>query len=85
MFGFGKNKSKLKNTPSQQEPLADDAKSEHEGSDSIVEPVEGPELSQEHAREQKKGWFKRLSGGLKRTRANITDGLANLVFRACFR
>lgn len=79
MFGFGKNKSKSKITPSQQEPLAGDAKSEHEGDDSIVEPVEGPEHRQEYADEQKKGWFKRLSGGLKRTRANITDGLANLV------
>lgn len=33
----------------------------------------------EEEKKEKKGWFSRLTDGLKRTRKNFTDGLANLV------
>ncbi|WP_455211418.1 signal recognition particle-docking protein FtsY [Kaarinaea lacus] len=85
MFGFRKNKGKDKK---QAQPPAEPDKT-----DIVAEPVERQEQPAEQApdtpsapmepeqlpADQKRGFFTRLTQGLKRTRTNITEGVATLM------
>jgi len=68
MFGFKKNKDKkVTDEPSSPSPI------------DKVEAETETEAETEAEPASKGGFFSRLANGLKRTRSNVTDGIANLV------
>ena len=75
MFGFKKDKSKAKKIDNPAET------GEQTGDEKTSEEQETAELasSESDSSSKNKGFFARLTSGLKRTRSSITDGVANLV------
>ena len=79
MFGFRKNKTK-DNKPAESSAAADQPDTStpaNETAETVVDTQAMPPDTQ--AAEQKQGFFTRLTRGLKRTRSNITEGVATLV------
>ena len=83
MFGFRKNKGKDKNPPDQ--PIVEQAQGTP--SSAVAEQVheeampsaQGAGETGQASQHQKKGFFTRLTQGLRRTRSSITESVASLV------
>jgi fused signal recognition particle receptor len=83
MFGFRKNKAKNKNQVNQSEvqQAQDQADTPVETPADELKAPENPASGESvpESQQQKKGFFARLSQGLRRTRSNITESVATLV------
>ncbi|WP_373191267.1 signal recognition particle-docking protein FtsY [Halomonas sp.] len=86
MFGIFKRKKQQdeQQTTSEQEAerRSDEPAADEPARESVIEPVSEPVPAraalQEKPVAEKRGWFDRIRAGLGKTRANLTDGLADL-------